>query len=220
MSRETLGLGENVRNYLLEKAVREPDVLRRLREETATMSGAQMQIAPEQGAFMSLLTELLAPKRVLEIGVYTGYSSLCVAKAMPEEGRLFALDRNEETAAVAKRYWSEAGVSDKIVLKLGDGVESLNTLIEEQGEGSFDMAFIDADKGNYGAYFDGCLRLLRPGGLIMVDNVLWSGRVADPADQENLTQAIRAFNDKVATDERVSLCMVPIGDGLTMARKR
>lgn len=220
MSRKTLGLDEDVRNYLLDKAVREPDLLRRLREETAEMSGAQMQIAPEQGAFMSLLTELIAPTRAVEIGVYTGYSSLCVAMAMPDGGQLYALDRNEETAAVARRYWQEAGAADRITLKLGDGVESLNALIEEQGAGTFDMAFIDADKGNYGAYFEGCLRLLRPGGLIMVDNVLWSGRVADPSDQENLTQAIRAFNDKIAGDDRVSLCMVPIGDGVTMARKR
>lgn len=220
MSRETLGLGETVRDYLLDKAVREPDILRRLREETATLSGAQMQIAPEQGAFMTVLTEMLAPRRAVEIGVFTGYSSLCVAMAMPEDGVLHALDRNEETAAVAQRYWQEAGVADRINLRLGDGVSSLDTLIEEEGEGTFDLAFIDADKGNYGTYFDGCLRLLRPGGLIMVDNVLWSGRVADPDDQENLTNAIRSFNDKVAGDERVSLCMVPIGDGVTMARKR
>lgn len=220
MSRETLGLGETVRQYLLDKAVREPDILHRLREETAELSGARMQIAPEQGAFMTMLAELLAPRRAVEIGVFTGYSSLCVAMGMPEDGQLFALDRNEDTAAIARRYWQEAGVDDKITLKLGDGVDSLNDLISEQGEGGFDLAFIDADKGNYATYFEGCLRLLRPGGLILVDNVLWSGRVADEEDQDNLTKAIRAFNDKLAQDERVSICMVPIGDGVTMARKR
>lgn len=219
MSRETFGLPDAVRNYLLDKAVREPDVLRRLREETAEMSGAQMQIAAEQGAFMRMLTALMQARRAIEVGVFTGYSSICVAQGLPDDGQLVACDRNGETSEIARRYWQEAGVADRIDLRLGDAVDSLDALLAEGQADSFDLAFIDADKGNYPAYFEQCLRLVRVGGAILVDNVLWSGRVADPDDRENLTQSVRAFNDKVAADDRVDICMVPIGDGVTILRR-
>ena len=206
--------------YIRSVSLREPEILRRLREETASHPMVSMQISPEQGQFMALLVAMLNAKRTLEIGVFTGYSSLAVALALPEDGRVTACDVSEEWTAIARRYWREAGVERKIDLRLRPAVQTLDDLIAlGQGNG-FDFAFIDADKANYANYYERCLTLLRPGGLIAVDNVLWSGKVADPAVNDEDTEAIRAFNLKLKNDERVWLSMLPIRDGLTLACKK
>ncbi len=220
MARRSLNLTDRLYDYLLAVSLREPPVLARLREETAALPLAVMQIGPEQGQFMALLVELIGARRTLEVGTFTGYSALAVALALPTDGRVVACDVNPETAAVARRYWAEAGVADKIELHLAPASETLDRLIGEGQAGSFDFAFIDADKSNYDAYYEASLRLLRPGGLLAVDNVLWSGAVADPSQKDPDTTAIRALNEKIRDDGRVSLSLVPIGDGLTLARKR
>lgn len=220
MSSRTLSVTDSVYEYLLRATVHEPDPLPRLREETARLPNAQMQISPEQGQLMRLLVELTGARRAVEVGVFTGYSSLCTAMAMPDDGRLVACDVSEEYTSVARRYWKEAGVDHKIDLRLGPAVETLEALVAAGGAASFDFAFIDADKSNYGAYYEACISLLAPGGLVAVDNTLWSGRVADPSDHEASTEAIRALNARIASDERVTMCLVPIGDGLMLARKR
>lgn len=220
MTKKTLGLDNQLYDYLLSASLREPDILRRLREETANHSAAMMQIAPEQGQFMALLVQLLGATKTLELGVFTGYSSLCVALALPPNGKIVACDVSEEFTSVARRYWQEAGVADKIDLRLAPGLETLDGLLEAGQAETFDFAFIDADKGNYQGYYERSLQLIRPGGLIAIDNVLWGGRVADHQVQDNSTQAIRAFNEKLHHDERVSLSLVPIADGLTLALKR
>lgn len=220
MARKTINLTDEVYAYLLSVSVREPEILTQLREETADLSGSMMQIGPEQGGFMVLLVELTGARRILEIGTYTGYSSTAMAMAMPPEGRLVACDVSEEWTAVARRYWGRAGVADKISLHIRPALESLDALLADGGAGSFDLAFIDADKENYGNYYDRALELLRPGGLIAIDNVLWDGRVADPSVSDADTDAIRALNERLHGDERITLCMVPIGDGVTLARKR
>ena len=184
------------------------------------MEQSSMQIAPEQGQLMAWLVELIGARRTLEIGTFTGYSSLAVALALPEDGTVVACDRSEEWTAVARRYWDEAGVTHKIDLRLGPAIETLDRLLQEGGEESFDFAFIDADKSSYEAYYERALRLLRTGGIVAADNTLWSGRVADPTVRDESTEAIRAFNEKLHADERVTLSLVPIGDGLTLARKR
>ncbi|HEY9538122.1 MAG TPA: class I SAM-dependent methyltransferase [Kiloniellaceae bacterium] len=200
--------------------MRESELQRRLREETAALPGAGMQIAPEQGQFMALLVELTGARRCLEIGTFTGYSALAVAQALPDDGRLVACDVNETTTAVARRYWREAGVAQKIDLRLAPARDTLDVLLAEGAAGSFDFVFIDADKANYDAYYEAALKLLRSGGLIAVDNVLWDGAVIDPAADDADTVAIRALNAKIATDQRVTCSMLPLGDGLTLARKR
>ncbi len=200
--------------------MREPDVLRELREETARLPRAGMQISPEQGQFMRLLVELLGARRCLEIGVFTGYSALCVALAMPPDGRLIACDVSEEWTAIARRYWARAGVSDRIDLQLRPALDTLDELIAAGRAGQFDFAFIDADKGNYAAYYERALTLLRPGGLVAIDNALWSGRVADPGENDADTAAIRALVGKMRDDARVTCSLVPIGDGLMLGRKR
>ncbi|GBF94855.1 caffeoyl- O-methyltransferase [Raphidocelis subcapitata] len=205
--------------YLLAHT-REPPILRRLREETAGMHGAQMQISPEQGQFMGLLTELLGVRRALEVGVFTGYSSLAVAMALPPDGRLVALDKDAKSMEVARRYWREAGVGHKVDSRLAPADESLAALLAEHGPGSFDFAFIDADKRAYPRYFEACLQLVRPGGLIAVDNVLFYGKVADEQVQDKATVALREFNSSVLSDPRVSLSIVPVGDGMALCRKR
>lgn len=220
MSKKTLGLDDRLYNYLLSTSLRELDILRRLREETASHPNATMQIAPEQGQFMALLIQLMRAKKTLEVGVFTGYSALCVALALPTDGRIVACDVSEEYTAIARRYWQEAGVADKIDLRLAPALETLDRLLAEGQAGTFDFAFIDADKGNYQAYYERSLKLIRPGGLIAVDNVLWDGRVANPQIQDENTQAIRAFNEKLHRDERISLSLVPIADGLTLAVKQ
>jgi caffeoyl-CoA O-methyltransferase len=220
MTRRTKALTDEVYDYLLRVSLREPELLRRLREETAGLENANMQIGPEQGQFMALLVELIGARRTLEIGTFTGYSALVVALALPPSGRVVACDVSAEWTAVARRYWKEAGVAKKIDLRLAPARETLEGLLREERRDPFDFAFIDADKANYDAYYELCLRLVRPGGLIALDNVLWSGKVADPSVTDADTEAIRRLNAKLASDERVSLSLVPIGDGLTLARRR
>jgi caffeoyl-CoA O-methyltransferase len=195
-------------------------VKRRLREETAKLPLGMMQIGADQGQFMGLLVELIGAQRALEIGTFTGYSSLCVAEAMGPQGRLICCDISEEFTAIARRYWREAGLADRIDLRLGPGTETLDKLLAAGEAGKFDFAFIDADKTNYDAYYERALKLIRAGGLIAIDNVLWGGDVANPQDRSEETVAIRRLNDKLAKDDRVTLAMVSIGDGLTLARKR
>jgi predicted O-methyltransferase YrrM len=220
MANSTLGLENQLYDYLLSISLREPDILASLREESAKHPMAQMQIAPEQGQFMELLVQLMGAKKTIEIGVFTGYSSLCVALALPPNGQIIACDVSEEYTAIARRYWEAAGVANKISLQLGSAINTLDKLIAEGQAGTFDFAFIDADKENYEAYFERSLQLVRNGGLIVIDNVLWSGRVADPQVQDTNTTALRSFNDKLRKDPRVTLSVVPIGDGLTLALKR
>ncbi len=220
MSNKSIGLSDDLHAYLLRVGGREPDILRRLREETQGMPRHNMQIAPEQGAFMSLLVELTGARRYLEVGTFTGYSALAVALALPPDGHLLCCDVSEEWTAVARRYWAEAGVGERVELRLAPAVETLDTLVAEGAENSYDLAFVDADKVNYGAYYERLLRLVRPGGVIMFDNVLWDGKVADPAADDEDTVALRELNERLAHDNRISIAMLPLADGLTLARKR
>ena len=220
MLKKTVGLDDPLYDYLLSVSLREPEILLQLRKETARLPNAMMQISPEQGQFMALLVELLGATKTLEIGVFTGYSSLCVALALPPNGKIVACDVSEEYTAVARRYWEAGGVAHKIDLRVAPALETLDELLAAGQAETFDFSFIDADKGNYEAYYERSLQLVRPGGLIAVDNVLWSGRVADSQNQDSSTKTIRAFNEKLHHDERVTLSLVPIADGLTLARKR
>lgn len=220
MSTRSIGLSPAVYEYLVRVSVREPDVLARLRQETAALPMSRMQIAPEQGQFMALLIEIIGARRALEVGVFTGYSALSVALALPRDGKLVACDVNEEWTTIARRYWAEAGVDDRIELHLAPATRTLDRLIADGQGGSFDFAFIDADKENYDAYYEQSLALVRAGGLIAIDNALWSGDVADDSVQDADTRAIRALDEKVGRDPRVSPSLVPIGDGLLLARKR
>jgi predicted O-methyltransferase YrrM len=221
MSKRTLTLDDRLYDYLLSVGVREPRLFAHLRAETVERTELpQMQIAPEQGQFMALLAELLPIRRAIEIGTFTGYSALALASAMPEDGKLICCDVNRDWTAIARRYWEKAGVADRIELRLAPALETLDALIEERQAGSLDFAFLDAAKTEYGAYYEKCLVLLRPGGLIAVDNTLWGGSVADPDNRETDTLALRAFNEARHADERVSLSLLPIADGLTLLRKR
>jgi predicted O-methyltransferase YrrM len=218
MSGRSIGLSPELHDYLLRVGVREPAVLGELRAHTASHPQAQMQIAPEEGALLAMLVRLTGAERILEIGTFTGYSSTAMALALPPGGTVTCCDISEEFTARARQAWREAGVDERVELRIGPAVETLEALL---AEGSlFDMAFIDADKPNYAAYYEACVALVRSGGLICIDNVLWSGRVADPANSEDSTEAIRAINARIATDERVDVAMVPIADGLTLARVR
>lgn len=199
---------------------REPDVLKELRAETAPMAEAGMQIGPDQGQFMAFLVKAIAAKKCLEVGVFTGYSSTAVALALPDDGTIIACDVSEEFTSVARKYWARAGVEGKIELRLGPASETLEAMVADGESGTFDFAFIDADKLNYVAYYECILALLRKGGVLAADNVLWSGKVADLNEMDENTSAIRQFNEHLRRDERIDLCMVPIGDGLTLARKR
>jgi predicted O-methyltransferase YrrM len=219
MSKQTLGLENHIYQYLLSVSIREPEVLTKLREETAKHPRNIMQISPEQGQFMSLLVQLIGAKKALEIGVFTGYSSLVVALALPPEGKMVACDVSEEYTSIARRYWEQAGVADKIDLRIAPAIATLDKLIAAGETDTFDFAFIDADKSSYDDYYERALKLIRPGGLIAIDNVLWSGLVADSKIQDNRTKKIRALNEKIHQDERVTISMVPIADGLTLARK-
>ncbi len=220
MSRQSLTLSDALYDYLLEVSLREPPLLARLREETAALPRSGMQISPEQGQFMALLAELVGARRVLEVGTFTGYSALVVALALPADGRIITCDVDEDMTAIAQRYWAEAGVADKIDLRLGPAVDTLDALLADGGAGTFDFAFVDADKESYDAYYERALALLRQGGLMVVDNVLWSGAVADPEQQDADTSALRALNAKLHGDQRVSLSLLPVSDGITLARKR
>ncbi|MEB3357471.1 MAG: class I SAM-dependent methyltransferase [Synechococcales bacterium] len=219
MSKRTLNLTDALYDYLLSVSLRESPLLRELRQETAQLPMSQMQIAPEQGQLMALLVQLMGATRALEIGVFTGYSSLCVALALPEDGQLVACDVSEEYVAIAKRYWQQAGVAHKIDLHIAPALDTLDHLLETGQAETFDFAFIDADKSNYGNYYERSLQLIRAGGLIAIDNVLWSGRVADEV-RDSRTQAIHEFNVKLYEDPRIQLSLVPIADGLTLARKK
>lgn len=220
MSRNTVNVTPALQRYILDHSLREPAVLARLRAVTAGMSTAGMQISPEQGQFMQLLVRLLNAHRCLEIGTFTGYSSLAVALALPGDGRLIACDVSVEWTQIARQFWQEAGVDTRIDLRLAPALQTLDALLAAGNTGSFDFAFIDADKVSYIDYYERSLELLRPGGLIAVDNTLWDGTVADASVHDGDTQAIRAFNDHVHRDERVDVSLVPIGDGLTLLRKR
>ena len=220
MSRETLGLSEGLLAYMQKVGLREDADLKRLRLETASHTIAHMQISPEQGQFMALLIELIGARKTFEVGTFTGYSAMCVAKAMGPEGRVVALDVSEEYTAVARRHWEAASVAGRIDLHLAPATQSLEAMLAAGEAGTYDFAFIDADKTGYDTYYEYALKLVRTGGLIAIDNVLWSGKVADPSDTTEDTKALRILNCKIATDERVTHCLVPISDGLTLARKR
>lgn len=220
MTRRTEALTDAVYDYLLANSLREDALLAELRERTAAMPSAGMQVAPEQGQFMALLARLIGARMALEIGVFTGYSSLCVAQALPADGRLVALDVSDEWTRVAREYWRRAGLAERIELRLGPAIGSLDALLAEGQAERFDFAFIDAEKTEYPAYYERTLALLRPGGLMLIDNVLRHGRVANPAERAADTVAMRAFNASVHADRRVDVSMLPLGDGLTLARKR
>ncbi|MBN2446585.1 MAG: class I SAM-dependent methyltransferase [Phycisphaerae bacterium] len=221
MSTRTIQVTDEIQQYLVEATLREPELWRRLREETfATTESPEMQISPEQGQFMKLLVESIGAKRTIEIGTFTGYSALCVASALPADGKLIACDVSEEWTSVARRYWAEAGLANKIELRLGPAIDTLDHLLNEEGQtGTFDFAFIDADKTEYDAYYERVLRLLRPGGLLAIDNALGGGFVVTPEVRPSAA-AIDALNRKIRDDKRVTCSLVPIGDGLMLARKR
>ncbi len=219
MTTRTLTLDDTLYRYLLDVSLREHPVLAELRAANRTHPRASMQIAPEQGQFMAMLVQLAGARRTLEIGVFTGYSTLAVALALPEDGRVIACDISTEYTDIARGYWRKAGVAHKIDLRIAPALDTLDALIAAGEAGTVDFAFIDADKTGYNAYYERCLTLLRSGGLIVVDNVLWSGSVARPA-QDADTAALQAFNLKLHGDERIDLSMLPLGDGLTLARKR
>lgn len=220
MSRQTLNLTPEVYEYLLSVSIRETEILRQLREETANHRLGRMQISPEQGQFMALLLKLIRAKKVLEIGVFTGYSSTIMALALPDDGKIIACDVSEEFTQIAQKYWQKAEVEGKIDLYLAPALDTLDKLISQGESGTFDFVFIDADKSNYENYYEKSLQLVRVGGVIAIDNVLWSGKVADLEIQDHQTQTIRNFNHKLAKDHRIDLSLIPIGDGLTLAYKK
>ena len=220
MSTKTILMDDQLLEYLRQNSVREPDVLQELREETQKLSNSGMQISPEQGQLMAMLVKLVNSRKIVEIGTFTGYSSTVMALAMPEDSQLIAFDISEEYTRTARRFWKKAGVDQRVKLVLGNAKESLKDFLQTGEQESVDLAFIDADKSSYAEYYECCLKLIRPGGLILVDNVLWSGQVADASNHDKDTEALRIFNAALSSDQRVDLCMVPIGDGLTIARKR
>jgi caffeoyl-CoA O-methyltransferase len=221
MSNTFLALTEQIYAYLMNNSLREADVLRRLREETvASNPHAGMAVSPIQGQFMMLLIKLIGAVKTLEVGVFTGYSSLCAALALPPNGRIVACDVSEEWTSVARRYWAEAGVADKITLRLAPAVETLDALLADGQAGTFDFAFIDADKENYDNYYERALKLVRRGGLVVFDNMLWYGKVADPGVQDAETVALRALNAKLRNDGRVFNSLIAVGDGMQLAIKQ
>src|SRR5262245_40001531 len=219
MSRRTWGIDEKVRKYLLDHSLRETPVAAELRAATAKLPYAGMQISPEQGQLMALLVQSIGARRAIEVGTFTGYSALWVALALPYDGKLVCCDVSAEWTAVGKPYWEKAGVAGKIDLRIAPATDTLDRLLED-GAGAYDFAFIDADKTGYDGYYERCLKLLRRGGLIAIDNVLWGGDVADPKKRSADTLALRELNDKLHRDERIGLSMLPVGDGLTLALKR
>lgn len=220
MSSKYTSLDQPLYDYIVASSLRESPVLAQLRAETATLPMAVMQIAPEQGQFMALLIKLMGARRAIEVGVYTGYSALAVAEALPDDGLLVACDINAETTAIAKRYWQQAGLAHKIDLRLAPAAQTLQALLDDEQAGSFDFAFIDADKTGYSDYYELCLALLRPGGLIAVDNVLWGGAVLEASTDDDDTRAIQQFNAQLSVDQRVDLSLLPLADGLSLLRKR
>lgn len=220
MSTTSIGLSEEIQAYLLQVGVREHPVLAQLREDTARLPQFGMQSSPESAALLALLVRLTGARRIVEVGTFTGYSSTAMALAMPDDGRIVCCDVSEEWTNRAREAWAAAGVADRVTLRLGPAVETLDAMLAGGEENAYDLAFIDADKANYATYYERALRLLRPGGLVAIDNVLWSGRVADPSVSDESTVAIRELNARIAADERVDLVMVPIADGVTLARLR
>jgi predicted O-methyltransferase YrrM len=220
VSTRTLQLDDRLYEYLLAHSMREAPVLGLLRAETASHPKVNMQIAPEQGQFMQLLVRMIGARRAIEVGVFTGYSSLAVALALPDDGRLLACDVSAEYTSIARKYWEKAGVASKIELVLAPARETLDRRLAAGEAGSYDFAFIDADKESYLGYYEQLLKLVRPGGLIVVDNTLWGGDVADPANRDPDTVALREFNDVLLADARIDLSLLPLADGLTIARRR
>lgn len=220
MTKKTINLSDALYDYLLDVSLREHPVAAKLRAATEQLEMARMLIAPDQGQFMGLLVRLIGARQTLDIGVFTGYSALSVALALPVDGRVVAMDTSEEWTAIAKPYWQEAGVAGNIDLKIAPALETLDGLIEAGEAGQYDFAFIDADKENYARYFERALELLRPGGVVAVDNVLWGGRVIDEMENDADTRAIRAFNKQLHADQRVHISMLPLADGLTLALKK
>jgi predicted O-methyltransferase YrrM len=220
VTNRTIGISEELAAYVVEVGTREPEVLARLREETAAIPQHNMQIAPDEGAFLALLVELLGARRCIEVGTFTGYSSTAIALALPPDGQLICCDVSEEWTSLARKYWEEAGVAGKIDLRIAPAAETLDQLLASGEEDGFDFAFIDADKVGYDGYYERLLRLVRPGGLIAVDNTLWHGAVLDADSEDEDTRAIQAFNAKLAGDPRITLCLVPVADGVTLARRR
>lgn len=219
MSSQHIEVTEALADYIRRSSSPEPDYLKRLRAETLKDSAARMQITPELGLLLGTLVRLMGARRCIEVGVFTGYSSISVARALPADGQLIACDVSEQWTSIARRYWAEAGVAGKIELRLAPAVETLDALLAAGEAGKFDFVFIDADKANYANYFDRAIELVRPGGLVAIDNVLWYGRVIDPAENDIDTVSIRSFNTKLAADPRATVCMLPVGDGVTLAFK-
>jgi caffeoyl-CoA O-methyltransferase len=220
MSNQSISLPDELHEYLLSVSLREPDVMQRLRTETAEHPRSEMQIAPEQGQFLRFLVRLIGVRRSIEVGVFTGYSALAVAMELPPTGTLVACDVSEEYTGVARRYWVEAGVADRIDLRIAPAEETLSALLEDGQDGTFDFSFIDADKETYDTYYEQSLKLLRPGGVIALDNMFRGGRVTDPEVEEESVRAIQRLNEKLRDDERVDLSMLPLADGVTLAMKR
>jgi len=220
MASKTHFMSQAVRRYVAAHSARPDALLEALRAVTGRDPMARMQITPEQGAFLALIVKALGANRAIEIGTYTGYSAICIARALGPGGRLLTCDVSDERTATAREFWQRAGLADRVELRLAPALDTLDGLLGEGDAGKFDFAFIDADKENYDAYYERCLELVRPGGLIVIDNVLWSGAVASTKDQEPSTVALRTLNDKLANDPRVEVSMVPIGDGMTLALKK
>lgn len=220
MSSSNAYIPENIYDYILSNTLRDRPELKALRDETAELPMAMMQISPDQGQFMALLVKLIGAKRAIEVGTFTGYSALMVAEALPDDGKLVACDIDDEMPSVGRKHWEKNGVADKIDLRIGPAVDTLDALIAAGESGTYDIAFIDADKENYGEYYERCLVLLRERGLILIDNVLWGGRVADPSNNDESTVAIRELTAKMQADERVDFSLIPVGDGLSFAVKR
>ena len=220
MANKTIGISDELAAYVVQVGTREPALLARLRAETAALPQHGMQIAPEQGAFLALLVELIGARRCIEVGTFTGYSSTVVALALPEDGQIVCCDVSETWTALAGKYWHEAGVAGKIDLRIAPATETLDQLLAAGEDGAFDFAFIDADKAGYDGYYERLLRLVRPGGLIALDNTLWDGKVLDQHADDEDTRAIQALNAKLAEDERITLCLLPVADGVTLARRR
>lgn len=220
MANKTMGISDELAAYVVKVGAREPEILARLREETAAIPQHGMQIAPEEGAFLALMVELIGARRCIEVGTFTGYSSTAIALALPQDGQLVCCDVSEEWTSLASKYWDEAGVADKIDLRIAPAAETLDQLLADGEEDAFDFAFIDADKAGYDGYYERLLRLVRRGGVIALDNTLWSGKVLNKDADDEDTRALQALNVKLADDERITLCLLPVADGVTLARRR
>jgi caffeoyl-CoA O-methyltransferase len=220
MANKTIGISDELAAYVVKVGTREPEVLARLREETAALPQHDMQIAPEEGAFLAMLVELTGARRCIEIGTFTGYSSTAVALALPEDGQLVCCDVSQEWTSLARKYWDEAGVADKIDLRVAPATATLDQLLVDGEQAAYDFAFVDADKTGYDGYYERLLRLVRPGGLIAFDNTLWGGEVLNQDAEDEDTRAIQALNTKLAGDERITMCLLPVADGVTLARRR